>query len=711
MRREKDYWFSHHINTEEIVKLEKTVYFILTAIAALALYSCANIGRPEGGARDVIPPIFVKSTPTPNQLNFKGEKVEIEFNEYIQLKDQMKKVVVSPAQKNMPVIRSLGRKVTVELRDTLLPNTTYSIDFANCIQDLNEGNPLDGFAIAFSTGDAIDSLQVSGIMLRARDLEPMQSVIVGLQENLADSAFSTQPLSRIARTNDYGQFTIRNLKPGSYRVFGLNDMDGNYTYSRSEDMAFYGDVVVPTCHMRETTDTIFKYNGEIDTIQQGLHTIYKPNDIFLAMFNENYRSLYMKKNERMEDSKLHILFSAPTDTLPRLKVLKPAPQRADWYRLQRTAENDSLIYWLTDSSLINSDSILVAAQYLRTDSLDHITWTTDTLKFNLSKKAKHLRDSKMKGKNGKNGKSNDEGSKKGGLFGSMFKMKDSEDDEPTAKGSSRFDSIPPIKIQFKQNIDYGKPLPVTFEVPIDSINQQALHLWVKEDTVWQAVDKPVRMVPYDSIDILQYKVDYPFEAGTQYRLEVDSMSIYDCYGNTNRPEKVEISVPSLEEYSNLVMKVDVNGGAFVELLDGNDKVTDTATVVGGEAAFDNVKPGTYYARLVLDANGNGKWDTGNYAQQRQPEDVFYYPKKLVLKKNWDVEQTWNIYEVAVDKQKPDAIKKNKPKDFKDNANSKQNEDNADDEEDGVNWGVSGLNNNSNGYTGNRYNDMRNQLRR
>lgn len=706
----KDLVFVHRVNAEEIVKLEKTVYFILIAIAALALYSCANIGRPEGGARDVIPPIYVKSNPTPNQLNFKGEKVEIEFNEYVQLKDQMKKVVVSPAQKNMPVIRSLGRKVTVELRDTLLPNTTYCIDFADCIQDLNEGNPLDGFAIAFSTGDAIDSLQVSGIMLRARDLEPMQSVIVGLQDNLADSAFSTLPLSRIARTNEYGQFTIRNLKPGRYRVFGLNDMDGNYTYSRSEDMAFYGDVVVPTCHRQETTDTIFKYNGEIDTIQQAVHTMFEPNDIFLAMFNENYRSLYMKKNERMEDSKLHILFSAPSDTLPRLKVLKPTPQRADWYRLQRTADNDSLIYWLTDSSMIRSDSILVETQYLHTDSLDHITWTTDTLKFNLSKKAKRMRDSKAKDNKDKKGKAKDDGVKKGGLFGSLFKMKETDDEESTAAGSSRFDSIPPIKVTFKQNIDYGKPMPVTFDTPVDSICQQGIHLWVKQDTVWQKVKKPANMVPYDSIDIMQYKVDYPFEAGTQYRLEVDSMSIYDCYGNTNRPEKAEFSIPSLEEYSNLVMKVDVNSGAFVELLDANDQVKDTATVIGGEASFENVKPGTYYARLVLDANGNGKWDTGNYSQHLQPEDVFYYPKKLVLKKNWDVEQTWNIYEVAVDKQKPDAIKKNKPKDLKDNAKRNQNEDDADSEdEEGVNWGVSGFDNNGNRYTGNRYNDMRNQL--
>lgn len=677
-------------------------------VMALALYSCANIGRPEGGPRDLIPPVYVNSNPLPNQLNFKGEKVEIEFNEYIQLKDHMKKVVVSPAQKSMPIIRGLGRKVTVELRDTLLPNTTYCIDFADCIQDNNEGNPIDGFAIAFSTGDTIDSLQVSGMMLRARDLEPMQSVIVGLQENLADSAFSKLPLSRIARTNEYGQFTIRNLKPGRYHVFGLNDMDGNYTYARSEDMAFYGDVVVPSSYRRETTDTIFKYNGEIDTIQPGLHTVFTPNDIFLAMFNEEYRSIYLKKNERLDEGKLHILFSGAVDSLPSLRVLKPTPSRPDWYRLQRTAANDSLIYWLTDSNMIKSDTILVETRYLRSDSLDNLTFATDTLKFNMrhSKKKDKKNESTDKEDSGKK----DKKKKKGGLLGALVKPKggnpEGAEDGEANKPKSRFDSIPPISVQFTSNVDYGKPLLVTFGTPIDSINQAAVHLFQRDDTLWNAVARAVRLERIDTVDIMAYKIDYPFEAGKQYRAEIDSMSVYDCFGNMNKREKCEFSIPALEEYSNLYLNVNVQDSAFVELLNGSDKVVDTAAVAGGTAAFENIKPGTYYARLVIDANGNGKWDTGNYALHRQPEDVFYYPKRINLKKNWDVEQTWNIYEQAVDKQKPNEIKKNKPKSEMKNTQKRDGENGDEEDEEGENWGVSGLGNGRDnrgmgGFNGNR----------
>ena len=139
-------------------------------LASILLYSCANIGRPEGGPRDMDPPIFLHSDPKPNALNVKKNKLEILFDEIITLKDQQTKVVISPVQNENPVIRANGRKVTVEFRDTLKPSTTYSVDFADAIQDNNENNPLEDFAIAFSTGDSIDSLAVSGIVLRARDL-------------------------------------------------------------------------------------------------------------------------------------------------------------------------------------------------------------------------------------------------------------------------------------------------------------------------------------------------------------------------------------------------------------------------------------------------------------------------------------------------------------------------------------------------------------
>lgn len=670
-------------------------------MAASLLYSCANIGRPSGGPRDETPPVYVSSTPEPDQLNFTGSKITINFNEYIQIKDQNSKVVVSPAQKNMPIIRSAGKSVNVELRDTLLPNTTYCIDFADAIQDNNEGNPLDGFAIAFSTGDSIDTLQVSGVMLRAKDLEPMQSIIVGIHENLNDSAFSTIPLTRIARTNDLGQFTIRNMKPGRYHIFGLNDMDGNYTFSRNEDLAFLDEIVVPSSYQRETTDTVFKFNGEIDTIQPGRHTVFTPNDLLLCMFNEEYSALYLKKDERPDESRIHLKFSTPIDTLPDLRVLKPTPSRPDWYRLQRTPQNDSLIYWLTDSNLIKSDSVLIEARYLISDSLDQLVMTTDTINFFY----RHKTDKKKK----KSDKDGSDDNKRKISSKDLKKGNDSNDDKP-AKPASMFDSIPTLAMKFDQNIDYGNPLPINFETPIDTINMRGIHIFQKEesDTMWRPSTREIKIVPFDSVSVLKYHLIYPFEAGIKYRVEVDSLSIYDCYKQPNRTTTAEFAIPSLEEYANLYLLVNVTDSAFVELLDSGEKVVKTATVKDGQAALEYVRPGTYYARIIIDANGNGKWDTGNYAQHLQPEEVYYFPNKILLRKNWDNEQTWNIYETAIDKQKPIDIKKNRSKaelkKIKGTKGKKKGEEDEEFDEDDP-FGTNQYNN----YSGNKYNDARNAL--
>ena len=165
------------------------------AVLALGLWSCASMGRPEGGPRDVDPPLFVRSTPSPGQLNVDRNKITIEFDENVQIKDAMSKVVISPAQNIMPQISAMGRRVVVELRDTMKPNTTYSIEFSDAISDLNEGNEIDGFSFAFSTGDVIDSLQISGMVLEASTLEPAQGMLVGVYSNLSDTAITTLPMA------------------------------------------------------------------------------------------------------------------------------------------------------------------------------------------------------------------------------------------------------------------------------------------------------------------------------------------------------------------------------------------------------------------------------------------------------------------------------------------------------------------------------------
>lgn len=163
---------------------------VLAAVAAsvMLLWGCASIGNPSGGARDEDPPRFVKANPTPGSVNVDPSNIYIDFNELVNVKDAFQKVVLSPPGTSTPRVSTRGRRVVVNITDTLLPNTTYTIDFGDAIEDNNEGNKLSGFAYTFSTGPVLDSLRISGMVLGAEDMEPQQGVFVGAYISKEDSA-------------------------------------------------------------------------------------------------------------------------------------------------------------------------------------------------------------------------------------------------------------------------------------------------------------------------------------------------------------------------------------------------------------------------------------------------------------------------------------------------------------------------------------------
>ena len=684
-------------------------YWFWSITAGVLLAACASIGSPEGGPRDYTPPQVLKSSPEAGSVNFKGNKVEIYFDEIINLKDQQKKVVISPAPKTQPLIRTVGKKVTIEFRDDLEENTTYVIDFSNAIEDNSEGNQLDGYSFAFSTGDEIDSLAVSGIVLRANDLEPMQHVIVGLHSNLDDTAFTNIPFERVSRTNDRGQFTLRNLKPGNYHVFALNDMDGDYRMARTEDIAFLDEVIVPSTSEYTSQDTVFTFDRRVDTVITATHTLYLPNNILLCMFNEGYRSHYVKQTGRPADNKLHVLFGAPNDSLPHLEVIRPAEHQPDWYRVERNVDNDSLFYWITDSALIKTDTIIVAMTYLRTDTADRLEQVTDTIRFGYRKPNAQVKEDEKKAR---------EREERAKRLAQLLEKREkavaqgkdlNEGELEEIKELQRVNpnEIPKLKMDFAKSntLDVGDSIIFTFDTPIDYINPSGLHLEVKRDTLWVPVNGISSLQPIDDFNPMRYWLPFTPQPDSTYRVTVDSAAVSSVYGLTNDALIKELKVRGEEEYANVYFKVNVNDGAFVELLGNGEKIIRTATVQGGAFEFTNVTPGYYYLRLTIDSNGNGKWDTGNYKSHLQPEEVYYYPKKLRLRRNWDLDENWNIYQTALDLQKPEDIRHNKPEKAKNKVEKKQDKTNGDeDEEDEFGTGI------TNPYSGNKYNDAKNNRR-
>lgn len=652
--------------------------FLLIVVLAMTVAACASLGRPEGGPKDETPPMFVKSTPARGQLNFTDNKITIEFDENVQVKDVMDKVVVSPAQKSMPVVSAQGRKVTVELRDTIIPNATYTIDFSDAISDLNESNELDGFTMDFATGDTLDTLCISGMVFEARNLEPAQGMLVGVYGNLSDTAISTLPLERIARTNQLGQFTIHNIKPGEYQIFAIKDMNRDLHWDRSEDVAFYDVTVSPTSQPTEVNDTLTAADGS-DSVVVRPATMFLPNDVLLTWFNEDYKAQYLKDYKRLDRRRITLDFAAPADSLPQITVLNGvhSGKNLDKLSVLNTGPTrDSLEYWIRDTALIAQDTVLIAARYQRTDTLQQLSWGVDTLKLILKGEKKKKKEEKKK------------------------KKKDSENDT--------VDSVAAPKLTFLQfspatsSVHHiYSPLLFSANQPIDSVDKSKIHFEVKNDTLWNILPTPDLELVIPS-KVMDYKMEYKWEPGATYRVTIDSAAVFGIYNEWNNTVKHEFTVKKEEDYATLFfITSNAPDSLIVELLTSSDATVRQSSVIDGVAQFLYVDPGTYYARAFVDANGNGKYDTGNLERKQQPEEVYYYDKKINVKQNWDIEQNWDLTALPIDKQKPLAIKKNKPKKKRGETEARERESEEDDEYDDEfdSFGSGSYNNKGNGFGG------------
>lgn len=592
------------------------------------LYSCASIGRPDGGPIDEAPPRFIGSTPEAGALNNKKTKVSLLFDEFIKLEKATEKVVVSPPQIQQPEIKASGKRIQVNLLDSLKANTTYTIDFSDAIVDNNEGNPLGNFAFTFSTGTQIDTMEVSGTVLDASNLEPIKGILVGLHANLNDSAFTKLPFDRVARTDSRGRFNIRGVAPGKYRIYGLMDADQNFAFNqKSEVIAFNDSLIIPRMEERNRMDTAWVDSLTYDTIVEKKYMHYLPDDVILRAFKEPNYSQYLVKSERLTPQKFTLYFAGKTDTLPVLKGLNFDEKEA--FIIEKTQRNDTIHYWVKDSLLYKQDTLALSLTYLYTDTLNQLIPRTDTLNLVSKQKIQAKEEPKKKKK----------------------KKKDEEDEpEPT--------KFLPVNVNAPSSMDVYGAISLNFEEPIDRYDSTALHLRQKVDTLWKDVKFEFER---DSVNLKRFNLYYDWDPMAEYEFSVDSTAFHGIYGLFTDKIKQGFKVRSEDEYFTLHFNVTgAEPQAFVELLDAQDKVVRRRRIEGGMADFYYLNPGKYAARLINDTNGNGEWDSGDFAKGLQPEKVYYYPGILEYKALWDVTQPWDLNATPADKQKPDELKKQKP---------------------------------------------------
>lgn len=610
--------------------------YILSSIFAIVtiVISCANPGTPTGGPKDRKPPVLVRSIPEPNSIGFKGNMVTLVFDENIQLKDQDTKFVMSPPLATAPKLDAHGNMLRIRFEsDTcLMPGTTYTLDFADCVSDLNENNILENFTFTFSTGESQDSMMISGNLYNAATIEPMNGIYVLLQSNLSDTAFNKAAPIRIAKTDKEGRFAIKNVPADrSYRIYALDDQNKNFKYDMpgAELIAWHDSIHRPGWEIRQINDSI-----KIDSLSMSADTaewvfehvvrdtlVYTPDSLTLFAFTEDTYDQYITSDERKKKNTLNVVFNNRMKEKPRFSFPgQPNEENKgnEHAVVQYSTYNDTVCVWLTDSTLIKGDSVVMAISYPVLDSLKEMTEHIDTLQFWYFDKPQ----AKEKEKPSSRRKRDKEKEKK-----------------PT---------VPTLKISVPNSAPVYAPFSLVSQTPYGLINWDGIRLEHKVDTIFEPM-KYTSIV--DTIDICRVAIRAMLEPGEEYKLTIDSASVRDIYGLQCDKIETRVAATKLDKYGTLYIVVkDAPENSLLQLVNAKGEMIRQNYVPGnGKVAFKYLKPQEYMIRIVCDDNRNGKWDKGNYEEKKQPEKIVYYMERVTVRANWDIKVDFDTKLYSPDK--------------------------------------------------------------
>ena len=361
-------------------------YFLYSAVAISIFYfttvgisGCAQIGMPTGGLKDSLAPVLVTAVPALNSTNFKGNKIVFTFNEYVDVQDAQNNVLVSPFPKTNPQISFKLKTVTVKIKDTLLANTTYAINFGNAIRDNNEGNPYKNFTYVFSTGNTIDSLKLRGKVLMAESGKADSTLVALLYRNAPDSAVETRRPDYLAKLDKLGNFTFINLSAGSYKLYALKDGDGGKTYNSKIEPFAFNDTDVMVADSTAPV-TMYAYAEEKDnkskpTASQNNITAKAPADKkikFSTSLTASLQSLL---------APLSLSFSKPLKSFDDKKIILTDSSFRKIDGVTMLLDSTKKILNLTVKWTEDFDYRLIINKEAATDTMGNQFFKTDTIRF------------------------------------------------------------------------------------------------------------------------------------------------------------------------------------------------------------------------------------------------------------------------------------------------------------------------------------------
>ena len=584
--------------------------------------SCANPGMPSGGDKDSIAPVVLKTVPAMNARGYQDHQIEITFDEFIIPDEVSTKLVVSPPLAKKPLLKTKSKTLIVDLGEQLKPNTTYSLDFKDAIVDNNEKNPLENFRFSFSNGADFDSLEIGGYVRQAENMEPMPDILVSLHSLDSLSAFRDSLPNYIAKTDEEGFFLITNVAAGNYRLYALQDADNSLTYNQPGEMvAFYDSLVVPQSPIvpEQPADTLAKLPK------------LGSNPFYLLLFAEDVFDQYLDSYKRERANKCTFYFTeAVTDSF-RVELLSPEPA-PDWSYLEYNAGRDSLTLWVNDTIISKSDTLKMALNYQVLDSLKNPVVKRDTLEL---------------------------------IFSTPVEK------EKKKKSSKEVQKVIPFafRVNAKDGFDVYSSLRIEAPEPLASFDKTKVSLYHQVDTVEEKLAMELLL---DSLSLRKFLIHYPWEFEEEYRIEMDSAAAVLYSGQPSNRLSQKFKIQKEGYYGKIILSLsNLPGACVLQLLKNTDKeelLQQISVHKNGDVEFPYLKPEKYKIRLIVDRNANGRWDTGNIAEWRQPERVIYYPKIIKLRSNFEIRESWVL---PVDLQykkelidddpelKKDALEKNK----------------------------------------------------
>lgn len=593
---------------------------------AVLMYCCANVVSPTGGPIDEEPPVVVRSQPPNYSPNFSGGEVRIYFDEFVELRDLRQQLLISPPLQTNPEVRIRGRSIVFSVDEDLRQNTTYSIFFGDAIRDITEGNPIPNYQFVFSTGDYVDSLSVSGLVVDAFTLEPAEGVYVMMYDSIVDSIPYLERPVYLAKTGSEGRFSIGNIREGEYLIFGLVDNNANFLYDLpDEKIAFLDSLVRPrylepppapdpdareeedpgdgeeTRETREgpgapSTPLRDQYARETpegpgappDTtaLPQEL-----PGSLSLFLFQEADTVQRITSSEAVSAGRIRLVFRVPFDSLQIRDFRQELPDH--WHLAEESSGRDTLTLWLPEP---RPDSL-----FLEISDREHIL---DTL--TLSTRPRQAR---------------------------------------ARAGEEAITDPAPAQVQLTMRAlrsgrwPYYEPLSLMASAPVDSLDLSRITL-VQNDSIplepGFVFDGPVQR---------SFRLDFELEEEQAYAIEFLPGAVTDIFGGRNDTIRRSFTTTAESDYGKLFMNIELPQKEQVyilQLLDKDGKILQEMPANESRIyRFADLNPGNYGLRLIEDLNNNGKWDPGIYLKGILPEPVYMYPDPLQIRQNWELEMPWN----------------------------------------------------------------------